>query len=304
MSRTINDIEDVMLNAVGTADELETLEVLTDAEQTSLADTLTSTSRVAVWRLLLWVVAYGQWVLEQSWDAFKVIIENLIANSRPFTKKWYTSTSLDYQHGYDLPDSFNYPKPITAAEIQAVNASKIVKKASVVQTVLNGVGSLRVKVAKLNNGVLEALSVSELAGFQQYIELMGAAGVFVVATSGVGDDLKLHYKMYYNPLILDNEGKRLDGTNDTPVQDAVKSFLASSNFDGLLDLNKLTDALQAVDGIESPHKIFAASKYAGFDYDSNVTSIAGVIVDFRRPDAGYFVLDEGESVFEFVEAYE
>lgn len=304
MSRSINEIQDVMLGAVEQADELSTLQVLTDAEKTQLQESLTSNSKVSIWRLFLWVNAFGQWVSEQLWDVLRNDIETRIAETRPFTKRWYIATALNYQHGYDLPETGIYPTPETSAEIQAVNASKIIKKASVIPTVLNGVGSLRVKVAKDNGGELEALTAPELAGFQQYIELMGAAGVYVVATSGNGDDLKLHYKIYYDALILDNEGKRLDGTNDTPVQDAVKAFLSSSQFDGLLDLNQLTDALQLVDGVASPHKVSAASKYAAFTYETTGIDAAGAIVDFRQPDAGYFKLDEVESTFEFVESYE
>ncbi|MBV7268358.1 hypothetical protein [Winogradskyella luteola] len=304
MSRSINEIQDVMLNAIGDADELDTLQVLTDAEKVQLQDQLTSASKVSIWRLFVWVHAFGQWVSEKLWDVLRSDIEKRISETRPFTKQWYALTALNYQHGYDLPETGIYPIPNASAEIQAVNASKIVKKASVIPTVLNGVGSLRVKVAKDNNGLLAPFTTPELAGFQQYIELMGAAGVYVVATSGTGDDLKLHYKIYYDALILDNEGKRLDGTNDTPVQAAVKSFLASSQFDGLLDINQLTDAIQLVDGVSSPHKVLAASKYAAFTYETEDIPGAGSIADFRQPDAGYFNLDEVESTFEFVESYE
>lgn len=304
MARKINDIQSSILSAVDTADELSALEVLTASEQNTLSDTLTSTSKVSIWRLFVWIVAFGIWVHEQLMDILRSDIEKRIAESRPFTKPWYIATSLKYQHGYDLPETGVYPTPVTAEEIQDVNDSKIVRKASVVQTVLNGVGSLRVKVAKLNGEELEPLTATELEGFQEYIELMGAAGVFIVATSTTGDDLKLHYKIYYNGLILDNEGKRLDGENDTPVQDAVKSFLASSEFDGRLDLNDLTKAIKEVEGVVSPHKVLAASKYADFDYDSTNTAVAGPISDFRQPDAGYFILDEANSIFEFIESYD
>ena len=301
MSRSINEIQDVMLGAVSQADQLDTLKVLTDAEETQLANELTSNSKVSIWRLFTWVVAFGQWVCEKLWETLRNDIELRIAATRPFTKRWYTLTALKYQHGYDLPETGIYPVPNTAAETQAVNASKIVKKASVVQTIIQGVGSLRVKVAKVSNGILEPLNSIELAGFQEYIDLMTAAGVFVVATSTQADDLKTHYKIYYNGLVLDNEGRRLDGNSDTPAQDAIKAFLSSSEFDGLMDLSKLENALQAVEGIESIDEVEVASKYAGFAYDTENVSNAGIIDNFRQPDSGYFTLDEAESVFEFIE---
>ncbi|QQV91594.1 nucleotidyltransferase [Winogradskyella phage Peternella_1] len=303
MSRTINEIQNEMLNAVSTADDLETLEVLTDTEQLQLQNELTSTSKVSIWRLFLWVVAFGQWVQEQLLDALYAKISALISEHTYGTKLWYTKMALQYQHGYNLPETGIYDTPTTSTEIQAVNASKIVGKVSIQRVVLNGVGSLRVKVAKSLNGVLTAFEPSELSGFQTYIDLKDTAGVYKVATSGNGDDLKVQYKIYYNGLILDNEGKRLDGTNDTPVQDAIKSFLSSSDFDGRLDLNTLTDALQQVEGVVSPHKILVASKFGDFNYNST-SNIAGVVTDFRQPDSGYFVLDEVNSEFEYVESYE
>jgi len=303
MARSINDIQNEMLEAIGTTDELATLDVLTDDEQTQLADRLTSASKVSVWRLFIWVVAYGQWVLESLLDLLYTSISTLIAENTYGTKLWYNKTALGYQHGYYLPETGIYALPITSAEIQAVNASKIVGKVSIQRVVLNGVGSLRIKVAKSVDGVLSAFSAAELAGFQTYIDLKDTAGVYKVATSGDGDDLKVHYKIYYNGLILDNEGKRLDGTDDTSVQDAIKAFLANTEFDGRLDINALTDALQNVDGVSSPHKVLVASKFGEFQYNSSNT-IVGEVIDFRQPDSGYFVLDEVNSIFEFVESYE
>lgn len=298
---SINDLQDVMLNAIETADELETLEVLTDSEQTQLADSLTSTSKVSIWRLFIWVVAFGQWVVEKLWYTLRDEILRIIAENTYGTKLWYLKTSLSYQHGYDLPETGIYPTPQTSAEIQAVNASKIINKASINRVVLNGVGSLRIKVAKKVNYSLVALTVDELGGFQTYIDLKDTAGVYKVATTGSGDDLKVHYKIYYNGLILDNAGRRLDGENDTPIQDAVKAFLSSSEFDGRLDLNDLTDAIQNVEGVMSPHKVLVASKFGDFNYNSSNTTLAGTITDFRQPDSGYFILDEIASVFEFLE---
>jgi hypothetical protein len=300
MSR-INEIQDQILDAVEASADLSTLEVLTDNEETNL-NTLTSTSRLAQWRLVVWVVAFAFWVEEQLLEVLRTDIESRIAETRPFTKGWYTTTSLLYQHGFDLPESGVYSTPNTSTEIQAVNGSKIIKKASVVQAIISGVGSLRVKVATLNGGELEPITGVQLNGFQEYIELMGAAGVYIIATSTIADDLKLVIDVHFNALILDNEGKRLDGTNDTPVQNAVKSFLKDVDFDGEIDLVRLSNVLEAVEGVVSPFINLAASKYASFTYESDAVSNVGVFTKFRQPDSGYFKLDEAESQFNFIES--
>ncbi len=79
MSRSIKEIQQTILDAKATAVELSALEVLTTQEQT--LNSANSTSKVAIWRLWVWVVAFGQYVLEQYWDAFKIEIEARIAQS-------------------------------------------------------------------------------------------------------------------------------------------------------------------------------------------------------------------------------
>lgn len=301
MSRSINEIQDDILGAVTASSELDALEVLTENEQSTLAG-LTSTSKVAIWRLFVWACAFGIWISEQLMDVLRADIEQRIAETRPFTRKWYISTSLKYQHGYTLPETGVYDEPANATEATAIAASKIIKKASVVQAIIQGVGSLRVKVATLTDGELEPITPTQLEGFQEYIELMGAAGVYIIATSTAADDLKLEIDVHFNALILDNEGKRLDGTNDTPVQDAVKAYLKSTDFDGELDLVKLSNVIEAVDGVVSPFITLASSKYGALTYETTGVSNAGVFTKFRQPDSGYFKLDEEASTFNFIES--
>ncbi len=299
MSR-INEIQDEILAAVEASDELSTLDVLTDNEQSSLSN-LSSTSKVAQWRLFVWVVAFSFWIQEKLLGVLRSDIELRIAETRPFTRRWYTSTSLLYQHGYTLPENGVYSTPNTAAEIEAVNESKVIKKASVVQAIIAGVGSLRIKVATLENGELVPVTTDQLNGFQEYIELMGAAGVYVIATSTVADDLKILVDVHFNALILDNEGKRLDGSNDTPVQTAVTDYLKSVEFDGELSLGKLSNVIEGVDGVGDVYITSAASKFASFTYESVGVSNAGAITKYRQPDSGYFKLDAEASVFNFIE---
>jgi hypothetical protein len=300
MAQAINDIQSEILQTAAASAELPAIDVLTDDEKNTLGN-VDSTSKVGVFRLLVYVMAVAMWVQQKLNDIFRGDIEERIAATRPFTQRWYVSTSLAYQHGYNLDDEGNYPVPTSVAEQQAADAAKIVSKAAVVQTIIAGVGALRIKVAKLQGELLAPLSGAELAGFQEYIELMGAAGIYVVATTAEADKLMLNYKIYFDPLILDNEGKRLDGTNDTPVKDAVKSYLKSVEFNGVLSLVKLTDVIQQVDGVTDPFLQAAASKYAAYNYgDSNSVGNVGAITEFRRPDSGYFHLDEGASQFTFI----
>ena len=56
MAMSINDIQDSILEAINSNEELNALDVLTDKEKASLTN-LTSTSKVSVWRLFVFIVA-------------------------------------------------------------------------------------------------------------------------------------------------------------------------------------------------------------------------------------------------------
>ena len=301
MAQSTDQIQNEILTDINNASELPALDIITRNEAQSLSN-VTNNSKAGLLRSLIYVFAKKASVIQQLWDVLQKDIEERVSASRPFTQRWYRDTALAFQYGFNFDDFGEYAKPTTTAEIQAVEAAQIIKKAAVTQAVINGVGSLRLKLAKELSGTLEPLAANELTAFQDYIEKKGAAGVFVQATSNQADDLKLEFKIYYNPLILDNEGKRLDGQDDQPVQNAVKSFLKQkndNNFNGRLDLVDLVDALQQVEGVLSPFVTLAASKYAAFTY-TNTANNVGVFTDYRQPDSGYFKLDEANSLFNFI----
>ena len=89
--------------------------------------------------------------------------------------------------------------------------------------------------------------------------------------------------IYYDPLILDVTGARLDGTSATPVKDAVNAFLASIPFNGRFVLDKYIAAMMAVDGVVVP-EVTAVQAYYGA-----VPPV--VITTWYIPDAGYLALD-------------
>src|SRR5690606_17049103 len=116
---TINEIQTQILNTAAGADDLPATAVLTENEQATLAN-LTSTSKVSVFRLIVYVVATVAWSLYKLWDILSMDIEQRIAVSRPFTRGWYTQTALDYQHGQELPETGIYDNTgLTIAEIAA-----------------------------------------------------------------------------------------------------------------------------------------------------------------------------------------
>lgn len=236
---------------------------------------LSSTSNAAIWLLWTYVVAVCQWVLENYFDAHKAEVEKIIATQRAHTLQWYVTKARQFQYGVLLPfESDSYATPSTDPAIAIINYAAAVELPSLV----------RLKVATLSGGSLAPLSVGQLTAFTAYIQLIKDAGVRMQITSGNPDMLRLQLTIYYDPLVLDATGARIDGTSTYPVKDAVKAFLEALPFNGLFVINNLIKALQAIEGVVIGVVVYAAATYAALPYTP-------VTVEYA-PDAGYMVADE------------
>jgi len=263
MARTIAQIQQQIIDAKNADSNLSAL---------------SSTSAVAIWRLWTYIVAVAIWALEKLFDLFKADVNTLIASGKPHTLRWYALKAKLFQFGYSLfPDEDFYDN--TGIDEATITAAQVVKYAAAVE-VVKGV---RIKVAGETAGDLAPLTTPQLDALKTYMGRIKDAGVKLYYTNSVADSLKLEYDIYYDPLILDATGQRLDGINNTPVQDAIDEYLKEDmTFNGLFLPVKLTDKLQAVEGVVIPHLVLAQSQYGLFPFLS-------VGVQYQ-PDAGYLRL--------------
>lgn len=249
---------------------------------------LTSSSATAIWRLWAYVQAVCIWSLEQLFDEHRSGVNYLIAQEKPHTLKWYATMSLRFQFGFSLAQDETYFNNGAATEAQ-IAASKVVKYAAVSE-VPKG---LRIKVAGESGGDLTALGNAELAAFSAYMGRIKDAGVRLYIGTAAPDSLKQTLKIYYDPLILDNAGQRLDGTNNTPVQDAVAAYLKNLPFNGLFVHSKYIDALQQVEGVVIPEIVSSEARYGVLPYTPIVTEYL--------PDAGYLrIINPADLTLQFV----
>ncbi len=273
MARTIQEIYDVMIAEKQTMAELNALQPNIDSSQTLLTD-LTSASRVAIWRLLFFVVAVAIWTNEKLFDELKAWIEVRLSEQRIGNLKWYQKKALEFQYGDALViinDSYQYT---------SINPSnQIVKLASV-----NEVGGqVLVKVANLSSGTPVPLSVPELQAFQNYLNKIKVAGVLVNALSRNADSLKIHYKIYYDPLVLTPTGELISNPGTFPVEDAINNYCKGLDFDGVFVTTLLTDKIQKAIGVINP--VFQTGEVK---YGSNPYTVLG---DKYNPNAGYLEVD-------------
>lgn len=269
MARTIQVIKQSMLDSI--------------AADPTLSILLTSTSKVSVFGLFVYVVAVCAFAIENLHDLFISDVNDVIDQQGAHTPQWYVNMAKAFQYGYNLvPEKDYYDN--TGIDPTTVDASKIVAYAAFVEEPF-----VRLKLAKLVNGSLAKLADDERTSVVAFIMRIKDAGVKLkneTITSTDPDKLKLSLRIKFNPLVLNISGGRIDGTQTAPVADAVRGYLSNLDFNGLFSAQKLVDAIQAVDGVEDLHVDLIQTKYGNLLFTS-------VDIDFI-PDSGYLVIDDAD----------
>lgn len=273
MARTIIQIYEEMIEEKNLQVALNSLQPNIDTGQTFLND-LTSASKVAVWRSMFFVIAFGIWSLEKLFDEHITWINNRAKELIVGNPAWYQKIALEFQYGDSLV--FNG----TTYDYEAVNDSlKIVKLASV-----NEVGGqVLIKIAKLVDDVPEALEEMELDSFKNYIKKRKFAGVRTVSVSRDPDLLKIRFRIYIDPLIMNLSGELISDTGIKPVEAAINDYCVQLPFDGIFSVTELTDKIQEATGVLNPVFESASAKYGANPY--------AALVDYYNPNAGYLKVD-------------
>ncbi|TSE05683.1 nucleotidyltransferase [Aquimarina algiphila] len=289
MARTLNDIQQSILDKKTHTVELG-LKVLTINEQSTLTD-LTSTSKVAIWRLWVYIVAFAIWTLEKLFDIHIIETDKKIAENEIHNFLWYKKKALLFQYGHALVSQTDYYNN-SDIEVSEILKSKIIKHVAVIRKIINGHGFLELKLAKEENGQLVPLTTPEMEAFKAYMFLVADAGTYIQYISLPHDSLKLVLEIQYDPQILWQDGTRKDGTDNTPVINAINEFLYTLEFNGELILTKLTDYLQNVEGVKIPKIRETYSKYGNFDYE--------IIDETYIARAGYMRLDLDNTIINYI----
>lgn len=263
MARTIAQIQQSIYEVVDANDTLKTR--------------LYATSVVSIFRLIAFVVSSVIWAFEVILDTHKDGTQAIIRNEKAHTPMWYRQKAFAFQYGYDLmPDSDVYAIDDPTARIIAYCAVDEIETTEGL--------FLNIKVAKDVDGLLAQLTgewptinepgsgSGEKLAFANYFKRIKDAGVWIRFVSRDADSLRLNLEVYYDPLVIDGTGKRLDGTNDEPLQDAIDNYLQNLKFNGEYSNVKLTDAMQAVDGIVLPQILGAEAKYGDNQY-ANINTL-------------------------------
>lgn len=271
MTKTVTEWYNIIIGKVNTDPDLASLN---------------STSAVADYKLWAYIVAYVAWTLDAIFGLHLIDVLDRLAQLKPHTLNWYRNLALNFQYGQGLnSESGIYDNAgLNAAQIAA---QKIISQSAVVENRTDG--TLRIKVVKGTGNEYAQLNEAELAAFAAYIFDSKDAGVRINVSSLPPDDLKVSLDVFYDPLVLDNTGRRIDGTSATPVMDAVNAYLKNLKFNGEFAKTRLTDTIQQVDGVELVGLKSAQSRYG--------TQPFAEIDERIIPDAGYLrVIDGGFTI--------
>ena len=278
MARTINVIQQEILTRI-TADE-------------NLAG-LNTTSKTGIWRLMVFVVAFSIWVLENLFDTHKVEVNDIIEAKMPHRPSWYRTKALAFQYGFALlldTDKYNNEN----YDDEEIANSKVIKYAAVTKSG----GQLFIKIATETAGILAPIAPEVKTAFVAYMDDVADCGVKYLVVNHLPDRLILGMQIFRNPLVLNENGMSIRDAN-YPVEEAIKAYMKELPFNGELVLAHLVDKLQQVEGVVIPH-IYNATSQA-IDISTGLYNAPENIGVKTVPVAGYFdvgSINEGTGLFE------
>lgn len=245
-------------------------------------------SKTNLQRLTLYVVAFCTFALETIFDLFRTETDEKIATLKPHSLRWYAGKAKAFQYGFPLlPDSDQFDN--TGYTDEQIADSLIVDYAAVIEQ--KGAYDryyLRMKLATDNGTDLEALTTPQLDAFKAYMADIKDAGVRLQIDSFEADSLKQSWKIYYDPLLITNDGSRIDGSNATPAQSAIKTYLKNLPFNGIYAPQYHIDEVQKVAGVVLCELTNCEARYGELDFSPVFTEYI--------PDAGYLRFEADEDL--------
>lgn len=241
-----------------------------------------SASRVAMWRLWVYIMATALYTHEVLFDTFKAEAEAIAASSIAGNLAWYADQVKKWQYGFSLVfNNATYRYYYADTTSTAAIAARLVAKVSVREVTTSTYSGIVIKVAKDSGGTLVPLDSTpgtELTSLTTYVNYIKFAGVQTVVLSLPADTVKLNLKVYY-------DGTQVLTDVQTAVQDALNAYLINIEFDGVLYINKLVDALQAVPTLRTPW-VLVNQVQAKASTDVGYTTVT----ESYEPASGYFQL--------------
>lgn len=234
-----------------------------------------STSKVAEWRLWVFVCAAAIQAFEVILDLFRREVDELTNKITPGTVRWYAEMCYRFQNSHELLFDDKTAMLYYAADD---SKSRIVS----VVAITEGSSKLVVKVAKLDgSGKIVPLSEDEKYNFTGYIDAIKFAGLQTDVVSTTADLIKYEVEVFYDPAVPVT-------TVRTEVEAAVVAFKTSLGFDSTFYRQRFAEAIMGVSGVVTidlksisrkgvsdvafvPIPVFSTLESGYYDYDAAST---------------------------------
>ncbi|MCZ2393063.1 MAG: hypothetical protein LC105_04290 [Chitinophagales bacterium] len=253
---------------------LKSIYGLPDNENVAFKDEFSLVSLEAQWIEVVGNVAKA---MEDLMDVHLEEIQERLSKMVPGTLEWYRVKALEYQ---EMPEPEWNAERLQFAYPHIDEDAQIVHFVSVNETD----EGLLMKVAKEDaEGDPEKLSEIQLIAFKAYMNAIKYAGVQLTVLSRDADIINLKLKIYYNPMVLTEDGALLTQPDKFPIEDAVAEYLKLMPFNGIFNVTDLIDALQKEPGVINP--LFVSAK-------AQSGSVWVAIEDYYQSNAGYIVIND------------
>lgn len=268
--------------------------------QTEITDKFTSdpnlsdfnnTSSVAIYRLIIYVVAFAIYVHEQIFDLHKSEVDTLILNQKSGRPTWYRTMALKFQYGFDLiadTDFFDN----TGQTDDAIEASKIIKYAAVNES--EDTSRVIIKIAGEVNEELSPLTQEQREAFEAYVDEIRYAGVQTTVINYEPDLLFLNLQIQRDPLVLDANGMSIANGN-YPVNEAISAYMKLLPFDGefvIFDFLKYIEANAS--GVVTPTSLNIETSFIN-PITNNYGDPVSIAIQ-TIPESGYFKVNDFDNI--------
>ena len=197
-----------------------------------LQSDLSTTSRVGIHRLLMWLFAYCAKLQQDLFDRFRIETDNLAKDGHYGTIRWFVSRAKRFQLGHALVfTELDAAYAVDDPPARIVTHSAVIERANVVV----------VKVAKAAGTGLAKLDPTEVLAVNDYFQELKPPVQVVVLTADA-DLIRLYGAVVY-------DGQLGLGAVQAAVTAAVRQYLRTLDFGGVIRNTDLKEAMRSAAGV-------------------------------------------------------
>lgn len=226
-----------------------------------LGSMLTSTSVTALFRLMAYVMAACQNLLEQSWDDYLAQITTYSQNTPAASLNWIASQAFLFQ--YD-PSGSSATNDLTILPNGALGYATVAPQFNIVTrcaAITTANNNVHIKVAQAGTPAA-AITGAAYTQLQSYFDAKGTAGVNYIVTSGSPDEIIIVGTVYYKPgfggIVKDNVEAALNNYLNSIAIYSIGSK-EPINYEGIIKVSEIIDTVKNADGVDD----FALDKLFG-----------------------------------------